>query len=106
MYVSQHAQDRLVARLGPRRGSRLIDRLEDWCANTAAMDRVAIEVARLSESAAGAGSNGDTVIAIVRSGLVETVMLRRSSQTTTPATLGVDRVISWCVEAPKPIVKA
>lgn len=39
------------------------------------------------------GSNGDTVWAVVRGGIIVTVMLRRSSQPSTPEAMRVSAVL-------------
>ena len=97
MIVTRHAESMLIA-LGPRLpvpASVIIDRLR----NTADPEKqVAIEVCRLqfAYGSSELGSNGDSVVVIVRNGEVITAMLRRSwAQQFTPEALRVQEVQSW-----------
>ena len=94
MFVNAHAREQLVRRVGYDEASRILARLERLHGTS---DDVAIDVATLPAfryaDGTPSGSNGDTVVVIVRGGEVTTVMLRRSwNQPFTPEALGVDRV--------------
>jgi hypothetical protein len=94
MFVTSHAEARLIGRIGQRTAQGILDRLE---ALAGTLDNVAIEVARFTEARHDpeTGSNGDQVVVIAVEGSVETVMLRRSwNQPFTPKALDVDRCIS------------
>lgn len=88
MNVHRHAEKSLIA-LGdrlPAPASVIIDRLKNMEAPDA--DHVALVIGNCNPE----GSNGDTVVAIVREGNVITVMLRWSHQQFTPGVLRVERV--------------
>jgi len=91
MFVSKHARDQLERRVGSGETDRILGELERLYGDP---DAVAIDVATLPTiQHDGSGSNGDTVVVIVRGGEVTTVMLRRSwNQPFTPEALNVDRV--------------
>lgn len=98
MRVTRHAETMLVA-LGPRLpvpASVIIAQLREAKAPS---KTTAIEVCRLQYafgSSDSGGSNGDSVVVIVRDGEVITAMLRRSwAQQFTPAALRVEEVVSW-----------
>ena len=96
MRVNYHAESKLVAmtqRL-PIPASVIVARLRDLPAPEKSQ---AIEVCRLQYAVGGReGSNGDTVLVIVRGGNAITTMLRRSwNQEFTPEVLRVDEVIKW-----------
>jgi hypothetical protein len=58
-----------------------------------AYESVAVFVGRTADRGGLVGSNGECVWAIVRDGVVTTVMLRRGSQPSTPQALRVSAVI-------------
>lgn len=98
MLVHRHAEKALVALTQklPEPASVILARLR---AEPAPNTSVALEVCRMTmahgDRGAG-GSNGDMVVAIIRDGIVITVMLRRSwNQAFDPETLRVERVASW-----------
>lgn len=98
MIVHRHAENSLIAlgRKMPVPASAIIDRLRKM---EAPKNSVALEVCRMT-MAHGArelgGTNGDSVVVIIRDGEVITAMLRRSwNQAFDPATLRVEEVQSW-----------
>jgi ribosome-interacting GTPase 1 len=97
--TSIHANERVVERLigdvglAPSKVDTL-GRIVDQVAGTLNVD-TAIRVLDLGGMVGRAWtdrSNGDTVVAIVRNGIVRTVMLRRSTQPFTPEALQVRQV--------------
>lgn len=99
MLVHRHAEKALVALTQklPEPASVILARLRAEPAPAATS--VALEVARMTMSHGdrdAGGSNGDMVVAIIRDGIVITVMLRRSwNQAFTPEVLRVQEVKSW-----------
>lgn len=93
--LSGHTLDRLADRLTVEERTAVAERIGRVAAALPGGD-VALRVLTLAGQRNAAWSNvsnGDTVWAIVRGGTVATVMLRRSTQPTTPAAFGVDRVL-------------
>lgn len=97
MRVSYHAEDALVAltQRMPVPASVIIARLR---AEPAPDHSIALEVCRLQYAVGEPhiGSNGDSVVVIIRNGRVKTAMLRRSyNQSFDPAVLRVDEFRTW-----------
>jgi hypothetical protein len=96
MKISRHAEVSLVAMTGslPVPASAIIERLSK---TPAPEGRVALEVCRMTiPRGTPEGTNGDSVVVIIRDGIVVTAMLRRSwNQRFDPEALRVDRVLSW-----------
>lgn len=73
----------------------VLDVVRRKLADRPTVDSVAVRVGRYAATrGALVGSNGDTVWAVVRGGVVTTVMLRRSDQPSTRAALRVDLVVA------------
>lgn len=71
----------------------MLGRVVQECRRLTRANSVAVLVARLDEHRGGLiGSNGNMVWAIVRDGVVTTVMLRRDDQPATKVALHVDYV--------------
>ena len=97
MMVNRHAEAALVA-LGDRLpvpASVILARLRAM--EPEASRSSAIEVCRLQYAfGTSSSSNGDSVVVIIREGVVITAMLRRSwAQSFTPEALRVDTVERW-----------
>lgn len=97
--MSRHAWVRVIERLRPSEQSQVLLRmsvLEDYLRRHRPGSDIAVRVLRLGSQRNEAWSdvsNGDEVWAIVRRADVKTVMLRRSSQPSTPESMRVDRVV-------------
>ncbi len=101
MSLSWHAVDRASDRLRDA-GMNPDDvlRLANDVARQVPRGSVAVRLACLAKSVGDLrddvmtrASNGDEVWAVVRDGVVRTVMLRRSTQPRDPGAFGVDRVL-------------
>lgn len=95
--LSAHTLDRLADRLTADERTAVAERIRRVSAALPDAD-VALRVLTLTGQRNDAWSdvsNGDTVWAVIRGGTVATVMLRRSTQPTTPAAFGVDRVLFY-----------
>jgi hypothetical protein len=96
--VHAHAEKALIAltQRMPVPASVIIDRLKKMEAPTKS---VALEVCRMTIAQgkrSTGGSNGDSVLVIIREGKVITTMLRRSwDQSFSPSVLRVDEFQSW-----------
>lgn len=104
MIVHRHAEASLVAlsQKMPQPASAILARLraEQWPEGHSA----AVIVARLGVAygSRNEGSNGDTVVVIVRDNIAITAMLRRSwNQEFTPEVLRVNEVIDWTQQKEK-----
>lgn len=90
-HARERSTERIVMTLGIDAERIAVERAERY-ASTSATD-TAVRVYRSAIHGLWAGeSNGDTVIAIIRSRRVITYMLRRSSQPFAPSAFGVTRV--------------
>lgn len=101
MKVKTHARTALIAltQKMPVPAAVIIERLEKM---EAPEHSVALEVCQMTMSHGSASkhadrsSNGDSVIVIIRDGVVLTAMLRRSwNQEWTPAALRVSTIATW-----------
>lgn len=96
--IGEHAMDRVAERLTAAERTAVIERIQRVAAALPDAD-TALRIMRLAagqrNDAWSDASNGDTVWAIIRGGRVTTVMLRRSTQPTTPAAFDVATVLFY-----------
>lgn len=90
MFVTDHAKAQARLRLGTRAADDLVRRLEPIVGEP---DTVLYVDGPFPYVQAPDGSNGDMIVAVAVDGSVDTVYLRRSSQTLDPAHFGARKVV-------------
>lgn len=91
MFITQHAYDRMLSRLGATRAAELrgeLERLMGEPGTVAYLVGTYVEPFRADD-----GSNGDTIVAVAVDGSVETVFFRRSSQDMSAEFFGARKVV-------------
>lgn len=94
MRTNTHATERLQDRLTSGERSEVMDAVKAAVQMNGRSGSMAVYATRLQTSrAVECGSNGQNVVAIVRNGVLKTVMLRRDNQPRTGVALRVDMVV-------------
>ena len=97
MRTNTHALDRLNTRLTADERSEAIMNIKAAVEVVGRDVSMAVYAVRLNahrDSSCDSKSNGENVVAIVRNGVVKTVMLRRDNQPRTRTALRVDKVLN------------
>lgn len=97
MRTNTHALDRLNTRLTADERTEAIMNIEAAVEVVGRDVSMAVYAVRLNahrDSSCDSKSNGENVVAIVRNGVVKTVMLRRDNQPRTRTALRVDKVLN------------
>ena len=94
MRTNTHATERLQDRLTSGERVEVMDAVKAAVQMNGRSGSMAVYATRLPTSrAVECGSNGQNVVAIVRNGVLKTVMLRRDNQPRTRMALRVDMVV-------------
>lgn len=91
MFITAHAYNRAMERLGPTLGSRFVEVCESIDGEPGTIAYIVGQLTRKAHTPDG--SNGELVVAVAIDGSVETVFFRRASQDVSAAFFGARTVI-------------